>query len=259
MTIILDDHFTGTKLDATQWHYGIGALYSNNLGGTVVNNQLVTVAGGVLSLTGTHYGTGAISSVKSMLYGTVTVVAQATSGIGTDSTIFMLPDDSVGRGVSNPNPPEGIFEIDILELPQNDTGVPFDTLHPHFTYHWGRPVSGIGGVSNYIMYANKQVDTSVGFHVYQMVWTPTGISVSLDGKQVAGYGDQFMTNSTDSVPGWGSTPIEANDLVQIPNVPMYLIIAQQIFKANDPKWSGPVNPSILPLSMQIASVTMTQS
>lgn len=249
MTPILSDNFPGSTLDTTKWYNGYGIF--GNAGGSAPNaSTQVTVANGVCSLTahtdsstgapafGAGYTTGTISSKAAMTYGLVTIVAQMSVGNGFWPAMYLMPDTPNGRGNPGGNtqivPVNGIPEIDMLELPQSATGGQGTLKNEgHYTYHW----TDISGAAQQSGSSVVRSDLTVGFHTYQISWTPDQILWLVDGVL-------FKSLSSTAAVIYGA--------------PMYLIISNQLF--NGGMWgTTPITvdgTTPLPGSMLIESVTM---
>jgi beta-glucanase (GH16 family) len=188
------------------------------------------------------YQSGAVQ-MKSVnfLYGTVTVKAQLPAGMNTTHpTIWLLGascqqpnyltpgDDGDGDGndlgydCAWPNDSgtdagnSDAAEVDIAETDGTD-GVR-TTVH----------VTGAGGGCSPITISTA----TTAMHTYEVDWTPTALSIKIDGNLVCG-------------PFTGAS---------VPQQPMFLIINDAICNNS---FCGPPNPAVLPQQMDIASADIS--
>jgi len=109
-----------------------------------------------------RFGSGMLLSRKSFTFGTVSMVAKLPSARGSWADLWLLPE-------SHAWPPE----IDIFEsMPwgKHQQQLHFGVLVPK-----GTP----GGFGKW---ADLGTDPSVGFHQYDLNWTPETLTASFDGK-----------------------------------------------------------------------------
>ncbi len=136
--------------------------------------SMVSTHGGNLILAATRTGNAFLSSevqTDYFTYGTVTVRAKLSAGIGMWPAIWMVAK-TPGIG------PLGTPEIDVNELPQSAPG---QTTIAHFTYHW----TGADGVPWAIGTSpHMPFDMTKGIHTYRLAWTPDSITWWVDNVNV---------------------------------------------------------------------------
>lgn len=217
---IFDDEFSGSSLDTTKWtaidNWGPACC------GEVDWNHAanVSVSGGAATITtynttdgGVTYSSGRIQTMNKFqfMYGTVEFSARMAPGDGLWTALWLMPATE-----SWP------YEIDVNEMNPGGGNSP-DSMNA--TLHY--PTSDSTGGNSYDPSSyNAGVDLTAGYHTYKLEWEPTYLKWYLDGTLVK------------------------TETSHIPNVPMYLIINNQVH-------AGPGNTS-WPTTTQVDYVRVTQ-
>lgn len=196
--LVWSDEFDGTSLDTSNWTYDIG-----NQGGWG-NNELeyyrpdnAVVANGYLTITakkesygGSSYTSARIqtSRKRSFTYGKFEMRAKLPSGQGIWPAFWLLGANSNAWGLYGGTTSwPGCGEIDAMEMVGGGAG----DYTVHGTLHYLNS-AGQNPMPSYSDALSSQL--SDGFHVYAVVWTPQGISFSVDGTT---YGFKTMTSDME--------------------------------------------------------------
>jgi beta-glucanase (GH16 family) len=159
------------------------------------------------------YNSGLITTYRSFsqLYGTFIIRAKLPAGQGLWPAWWFLPADN-----------QYSSELDAFEVLGNDPSSLYFTLHG--CYNAAAP-DGCGWRS--ISQKLSVPDTSAGFHVYSLTWTPKTVSLAMDGAEI----------------GHAPTPFSMN-------TPMYMLINLAV--GGNGSWPGPPNSStVFPAVMQV--------
>ena len=170
-------------------------------------------------------------------YGTIEYKAKFAGGTGTWPAIWLLGAQCqpTAPTIYNENtcnwPNSGSNEIDITEVasPSSSAG---STAHTSPMQWYDSPNQGWIGANGSSCPHTNVTDVSTNFHVYDLSWTPTALTFSIDGVQTC----QLTGN------------------IQIPTLPMYLIINVAV----GGNWGGSVNNATLPQSTVVQYVKVTQ-
>ena len=203
-TLVWSDEFNGTALDTTVWNYDLGAGGWGNDESECYQTQNAVVAGGYLTITaeeetgcvGMDAGSAPYTSAriqtaqkKQFTYGKFSMRAKLPYSQGMWPAFWMLGADSNSQG--------GIYggdttwptcgEIDIMEMIGGlaDGSGDYTT---HGTLHYTDAQGRDPGPSYAYRYADK---LAAGFHVYEIVWTPTSFTWLFDG---VAYGSKIMSS-----------------------------------------------------------------
>jgi beta-glucanase (GH16 family) len=199
-SLVWEDNFDGTTLDASKWTPMIGNGCPNLCGWG--NNELqyyraenATVGGGLLTITarrqffgGSQYTSARLRSLNKadFTYGRFEMSAKLPAGQGLWPAFWMLPSDSVyGTWAAS-------GEIDIMEaVGQNESRV-LGTIHYGGTF----PNNTFSGES----YTLPNGNLTDSFHTYAIEWEPTVIRWYIDGIQYATRTNWFSSNGTYPAP-----------------------------------------------------------
>jgi len=225
------DQFNGTTLDTTQWTAmnRPGDLSNAEQGCYKPSN--VSESGGMLNIltktdnscAGYNYTSGMIQPTNfHFLYGTVRFRAKFAGGTGTWPAVWLLgancqASNIISAAESTPPcnwPQPGSDEVDIAEIVGANKGNVNEFVFMS---------AGNGGC------ATTPTDTSVNFHVYDLIWTPGHLTWKIDG----------VTTCTDTV--------------HVPNTPMFPIINTAVGGAG----GGTINPATLPQTTSVDYITIT--
>ncbi|WP_165388990.1 family 16 glycosylhydrolase [Aquimarina brevivitae] len=170
-----DEFDTDGAPNASNWTYDLGTGqngWGNNESQTYTDDPSnVIVENGLLKITARAENGGYTSSrLKSQglfdfTYGRVEVRAKLPSGGGTWPAIWMLGSNFESIGWPN------CGEIDIMEHVGNQQNTVFSSLH--FPGNSGGDAVTEGTIDG---------DVSDTFHIYEVVWSPSEISFSIDGQ-----------------------------------------------------------------------------
>ena len=177
--------FMQTQLIAgNSWANGEEQHYTNRTDNSVIENGSLKIIAksevytdqGVTK----NYTSARLNSKFSFKYGRVVVRAKLPSIAGTWPAIWLLGKninenggywDNLGFGTAN-WPFCG--EIDIMEPNIDKTQI-------LGTWHWD---NGSGYMSNSSSIATSNTDTSQNFHVYELIWSPDGMKILMDGNLI---------------------------------------------------------------------------
>ena len=166
--------------DSTSWSYDIGGsgwgnnewqYYTNQLKNASVSDGLLTITALKEDKDGRNYTSARIVTKNKvdLLYGRVEVRAKIPAGIGTWPAIWMLPTDwKYGDW-----PKSG--EIDIMEHVGYDQDVIHFSTHCEAYYHW---------LNNQKTAVTKIENSTTGFHIYRVDWTPDEILGFIDNELI---------------------------------------------------------------------------
>ena len=175
--LVWNDEFDGNGLpDASRWNYEVGFIRNKEQQYyTQRRSENARVENGVLVIEarrepyeGAQYTSASLTSVARWTYGRIEIRAKLPKGRGTWPAIWTL-----GTNIREVGWP-ACGEIDIMEHVGFDPGRIHANVHTH--------------AYNHVKGTNKGNSISVTgaddeFHVYDVVWTPQRISMSVDGQQ----------------------------------------------------------------------------
>ena len=175
--LVWNDEFDGNGLpDASRWNYEVGIIrnkeqqyYTQRRSENArVENGLLVIEARREPYEGAQYTSASLTSVGRWTYGRIEVRAKLPKGRGTWPAIWTL-----GTNIREVGWP-ACGEIDIMEHVGFDPGRIHANVHTH--------------AYNHVKATNKGNSISVPgaddeFHVYDVVWTPQQISMSVDGRQ----------------------------------------------------------------------------
>jgi len=183
--LVWRDEFNGRILDARKWRYDTGRNKKGWFNGElqyysagrpqnlrVVNGRLVIAArhetlSSASDWGGQHYTSSKIISRQAWTYGFYEFRARLPCARGTWPAIWMLPQDMKKW------PDDG--EIDIMEQVGAEPNLIYSSLHTALFNH----------VKKTQRSAQKLVPSSCSrFHIYQLDWRPSSISVGVDGAGI---------------------------------------------------------------------------
>ena len=179
MTLVWNDEFSGTTLDANVWNYEIGngsggwgnnelEYYTNSPKNTLVSNGNLVMEARKESIGGFNYSSARLTTKdkKSFTYGRVDIRAKLPKGKGIWPALWMLGSNinSVGWPASG--------EIDIMELLGQEPSKAYGTLH----YGASPATHGQKG-SSYSLNGTSFYDQ---FHVFSMEWKQDEIKLYID-------------------------------------------------------------------------------
>lgn len=210
-SIIWQDEFNGTQIDASKWSFVEGGGgYGNNELQNYTNraeNARIENGGLVIEAREETYGGNAYTSAKlitkdkaAWTYGRYEIKAKMPEGQGLWPAIWMMPSD---EAVYNAWPACG--EIDIMELLGNQPDKVYGTIH------FGNPhdqKQGSYTLSNGQTFAN-------GYHVYTVDWMPNEIKWYIDGNLYATQNDWYTVNSAIAEPYTYPAPFDRDFYLQM--------------------------------------------
>lgn len=200
-SLVWQDEFDGSSLDASKWSVQVGDGCDQNLCGWG-NNELqwyqaanATVDGGLLAITARRENVGGRAYTSARLrtagkgdwtYGRVDVRARLPIGRGLWPAIWMLPTDQVyGTWAAS-------GEIDIMELVGHEPNRVHGTLH----YGGPAPANQFTG-SSYTLPSGTFADA---FHVFSMEWEEGEIRWYVDGQRTQTQTEWFSTGGPFPAP-----------------------------------------------------------
>lgn len=210
-TLVWNDDFNGTDLDAAKWSRGprTGDIIPGELQGYVPEN--VTVANGLCTIkvekrpcsnTGKNgdtggprdYASGCIETYGkfTQTYGYIEARIRAATGPGTWPAIWLMPDRGAPNGVyyrtqvgdyvshDSVSCPMG-NEIDILEYMATWKNQTTGYSQGHCGYIWQY---GVGASSDWTM-VGQLYSPDTTFHTYGVAWSPGRLDYYIDGTKVS--------------------------------------------------------------------------
>ncbi len=183
--LVLNENFSGTRLNNTVWNNGFWFNSTLNRELQAYRPENVTLNGGVLNLvaekrstqttwnTPMDYASGAITTRGkfSFTFGVAEARVRVPKGRGFWPAFWLLPE---GKRA----PPE----IDILEIFGHDTST------VHFNYHF----FDANGVHTSLPGIHSGPDFSTGFHVFTVEWTSSYVKYYVDGIERHSYTGDFI-------------------------------------------------------------------
>ena len=176
-TLAWSDEFDGTDLpNGSRWNQEVGLIrnkesqyYTQRRAENArVENGMLVIEARREAYEGAEYTSASLTSRESWTYGRIEVRARLPKGRGTWPAIWTLGTNI--RGVGWP----ACGEIDIMEHVGFDPGRIHANIHTRAYNH----VQGTNKGNNVIV---GGVDDE--FHVYEAVWTPQQIAMSVDGRR----------------------------------------------------------------------------
>jgi len=176
-TLVWNDEFNGDGLpDATRWDYEVGFIrnqerqyYTQRRAANArVENGMLVIEARRESYEDAAYTSASLTSLASWTYARIQVRAQLPKGRGTWPAIWTL-----GTNIREVGWP-ACGEVDIMEHVGFDPGRIHANIHTRAYNHVQRTNKG----NNVTV---RGVDDE--FHVYEAVWTPQQISMSVDGQR----------------------------------------------------------------------------
>jgi len=178
LTLVWNDEFSGTILDANTWNYEIGnangwgnnelEYYTNSTKNTFVSNGNLIIEARKESISGFNYSSARLTTQnkKSFTYGRVDIRAKLPKGKGIWPALWML-----GNNISSAGWPAS-GEIDIMELLGQEITKSYGTLH------YGASAATHGSKGNsYTLSSNSFYDQ---FHVFSMDWKQDQVNLYVD-------------------------------------------------------------------------------
>jgi len=178
LTLIWNDEFSGTALDANTWNYETGnangwgnnelEYYTNSTKNTFVSNGNLIVEARKESISGFNYSSARLTTQnkKSFTYGRVDIRAKLPKGKGVWPALWML-----GNSISSAGWPAS-GEIDIMELLGQEITKSYGTLH------YGASAATHGSKGNsYTLSSSSFYDQ---FHVFSMDWIQDQVKLYVD-------------------------------------------------------------------------------
>jgi beta-glucanase (GH16 family) len=217
------------KWNMENWRAGVVnqelQAYTDRLENVRVEDGCLIIEARKERLRNANYTSGRVNSAGKMdiRYGRIEVSAQLPEGVGMWPAIWAMPTDSVYGGW----PDSG--EIDIMENVGYEPDVVHATVHTEAYNHMIGTQKG----------ASTNVEgISSAFHVYALEWTPTSITMSIDGNSYF----TFYREPDAGSPQW---PFDQ---------PFYVILNIAVGGT----WGGVegVDPDIFPQEMRIDYVKM---
>ncbi|HET7902091.1 MAG TPA: family 16 glycosylhydrolase [Candidatus Nanopelagicales bacterium] len=227
------DDFTGSTVDSSKWNVRNNTSNSNEQSYLLASN--VTESNGLLNITarrdsvgGKLYSSGYIDSIGkfSQRYGVWQVRAKVDTPIGTSQGMWPAP--LWLRGDTSP------MEVDLIEAWGTGptifngyrAGSGSASIHQN-TAGTGAKVSG--------WLSDVGSDLSAGFHVYECEWTPTYLSIRVDGVE--------KVRATPSNASWIFT---GTDYAGNANMRVNLQVSK-----DTGYYGGPIASTLLPSTLQI--------
>ncbi len=189
-TLIFEEDFNGSGLNAAHWNYELGDGCPDLCGWGNNERQLYTkenvqLRDGHLVITatkdGTRYQSGRITTKEKVefRYGTVEVRAKLPAGHGLWPAIWMLGNDI------DTNTWPACGEIDIMEYVGKEPHTIYTSLHTPDSY---------GATVNSKKTVDKSIET--GFHVYKTQWTEEAIAFYIDDLLVYTFSPEVKNEKT---------------------------------------------------------------
>ena len=179
MSLVWNEDFSGTSLDASNWNYEIGngsggwgnnelEYYTNSTKNVFVSNGNLIIEARKESIGGFNYSSARLTtqSKKTFTYGRVDIRAKLPKGQGIWPALWMLGSNinSVGWPASG--------EIDIMELLGHEITKSYGTLH------YGASAATHGSKGNsFTLSTNSFYDQ---FHIFSMDWKQDQIKLYVD-------------------------------------------------------------------------------
>ncbi len=198
-TLIWNDEFSGTALDANTWNYETGngsggwgnhelEYYTNSTKNVFVSNGNLIIEARNESIGGFNYSSGRLTTQtkKSFTYGRVDIRAKLPKGKGVWPALWML-----GNNINTVGWPAG-GEIDIMELLGQEPSKMYSTLH-----YGTSPATHAQLGNSYSLSGSSFYDQ---FHVFSMEWKLDQIKLYVDNNLL------LTVNKTDV----GSNPYPFN-------------------------------------------------
>ncbi|MEC9485423.1 MAG: family 16 glycosylhydrolase [Candidatus Izemoplasma sp.] len=186
--------------DDTKWDYDVGGSgWGNNelqyytesdLDNAFVKDGVLTIRALQEAMSGRNYTSARLVTKYrgDWQYGKVQVCAKLPAGRGTWPALWMLPTDWQYGGW----PDSG--EIDIMEHVGYDEGTVHGTIHTAAYNH---------ALGTQIGYSKTVEDATSAFHVYEMEWEPSRITLYIDGEQYAEFGyNPYANIGTPNSDAW---------------------------------------------------------
>lgn len=229
--LVFEETFQGNSLNDQVWNFEVGPKWANQEKQCYVNDRKnyqlskdgLRIIADLNPDVACRYQSIRLNTKgkKEWQYGTFVIRAKIPQGQGTWPAIWFLGHDI--KEVGWPT----CGEIDLMETVGRDPGV------MHFSLH--------SKAHNHIQRTQRTFFTSVpgileGYHDYEMIWRPEGISFAIDGKH-------YVTFS--------KTPEEQDWPFDKP----YYLIANIAVGGT---WGGAIDESTLPYIMDIASIKVYQ-
>jgi len=178
-TLIWNDEFSGTALDANVWNYEIGngsggwgnnelEYYTNSQKNTLVSNGNLIIEARMESISGFNYSSARLTTQnkKSFTFGRVDIRAKLPRGKGIWPALWML-----GNNITSVGWP-ACGEIDIMEFLGHETSKSYGTLH------YGASAATHGSKGNsYTLSSGSFYDQ---FHVFSMEWKQDELKLFVD-------------------------------------------------------------------------------
>jgi len=178
LTLVWNNEFTGTTLDANAWNYEIGnangwgnnelEYYTNSTKNVFVSNGNLIIEARKESISGFNYSSARLTTQnkKSFTYGRVDMRAKLPKGKGIWPALWML-----GNNISSAGWPAS-GEIDIMELLGQEITKSYGTLH------YGASFATHGSKGNsYTLSSSSFYDQ---FHVFSMDWIQDQVKLYVD-------------------------------------------------------------------------------
>ncbi len=183
MTLVWNDEFTGTSIDASIWNQEIGngsggwgnnelEYYTNSLKNNFLSNGNLIIEARKEAISGFNYSSTRMTTQnkKSIKYGRIDIRAKLPVSKGMWPALWML-----GSNITSVGWP-ACGEMDIMELVGSSPG------RVRSTMHW-KSVAGVH-LSSGADYNLPSGDFSQQFHVFSMVWSQDLIKNYVDDKLV---------------------------------------------------------------------------
>lgn len=249
MVTVLFDDFTGSSVDTTKWR--VYDRISDQINGEVncVVPANVSVSSGTLKIIGKfedhtcgdtlqapqveNYTSGHIHARPLFLYGTVDVRAKIAGGTGLWPCIWMLgykwqpTQPYTASTPDNNGPNDGWCEVDIAEFMNGHRTLVNNALHLTTNNRTGSGEKSL------------PFDATTRFMVYRLVWTATTLTWLVDAEDGVGFRTLTSMSGTAGV--------------DIPNVPMFLIINMAVGGAG----GGTPNSATFPQTMEVDYALIT--
>ncbi|MGO4496333.1 family 16 glycosylhydrolase, partial [Paenibacillus sp. 2RAB27] len=191
-TLVWNDEFNNSTLDASKWNYTTGGggygnhelqNYTNRPENVRVENGDLIIEARKESYQGSQYTSGKLEtkSKGDWKYGRYEIRAKLPEGKGMWPAIWMMPTN---QNVYGGWPVGG--EIDIMEFLGHDPGTVYGTIH------YGNPWTHTGG--NYILPNNQKF--SDDFHTFSLEWSPGEFKWYVDGILYLTKNDWFSKDNS---------------------------------------------------------------
>lgn len=229
-TLSYNEEFTSTSSIGNEWTYDIGnndgwgneedEYYTNNIENSNISNGTLNITALKESKDGYNYTSARLVSKKSFLYGQIEVCAKLPEGAGTWPAIWMLPTNNTYGNW----PDSG--EIDIMEAIGKQPNYIRGSLQMN-AYNFKTDNQKTASIEVNDLYSS--------YHVYDVLWTPNKIELSVDGHVYFTYDRNVYDIGSDA---WKAWPY---------NEPFNLILNLAIGGT----YGGTVDNSIFPQTMSV--------